>query len=400
MNRYHLELTGHLLPGADAQQAAAVLAKLLGTTPDKAGNLLEGRVHRFRNPLVAERAEHLRRGLERAGIGCRLEPIFVALAPAAQAFTKASNLQLTTPGFSCPKCGQAQPPSDICQFCGIVFDKYEAAERRRQSVAGGDPIAVAPAETFPFRLVSQLMLLVFLTSLAIALWSNWRKDQFPPAEFYDLGRLQEPRQSKTELEPFHVEAEGIRYLIEPLFDYELDGVVVSLHDSDAFIDVYHFKDWKDFLNIRDLCVVWGENVSSGVFRDMDYKNTTWTCWISTRDPRAAASFDWRQLSNNHLLAHESDLYKAIKEAEIGDQIAFSGQLARYSHDGGFHRGTSTSRTDTGNGACETVYVQDFRIVRKSNPGWRRAHRLSSALAVLALAALAVLFVVSPYRPHR
>ena len=77
-----------------------------------------------------------------------------------------------------------------------------------------------------------------------------------------------------------MESQGVTYTIEPLFDYALDGVVVSLHDSDAFIDVYHFKDWKDFLNIRDLCVVWDPNVGSGVFRAMDYHNTTWTCWIA------------------------------------------------------------------------------------------------------------------------
>jgi hypothetical protein len=133
---------------------------------------------------------------------------------------------------------------------------------------------------------------------------------------------------------------------------------------------------------------------------MDYKNTTWTCWISTQDPVAAASFSWQQLSNNHVLAHEPHLYEAIKSAEIGDQIHFSGQLARYSHDGGFQRGTSTSRSDTGNGACETVYVEDFRIVRKSNPGWRLAYRLSSMLAFIALIALTVLLFVAPYRPHR
>lgn len=400
MRRYHLELTGQLQPGTDPEQAAALLASWLRATPEQARALLGGKARRLGNALPAERAEQTRRKLEQAGILCRLEPAAATPVRAAEAFAKPSELVVEAPRLQCPKCGQSQPPGDICTHCGIVFAKFAAAQRRHTQPSR-TPIPITTAERFPYRLVNQLVLLVFLASLALALYSHWRQDQFPPPEFYALDRLLvEPRQTKTEDEPFHVEVNRIRYRIEPLYDYELDGIVVSLHDSDSFIDIYHFKDWKDFLNIRDLCVVWGANVSSDAFRAMHYKNTTWTCWISTQDAQAAAAFNWHQLSNNHLLAHEAHLYAAIKSANIGDQIHFSGQLARYSHDGGFQRGTSTSRTDTGDGACETVYVHDFQIVRKSNPGWRLAHRLSSALATLACIALAVLFAVSPYQPRR
>ncbi|EIC20449.1 hypothetical protein [Thiorhodovibrio frisius] len=400
MDRFSLELTGELLRDANPEQAAAALAKLLRLAPDQAAALLRGQPRRVGGVLPGERAQKIRHYLEQAGIGCRLEPAALATTSATAAFSRPSNFGVERPSIQCPKCGQSQPPGDICQHCGIVFDKYQAAERRRERAASAPPRPAAETERLPYRLLTQLALLLFLSSLAVALWSHWRKDQFPPPDFYDLTRLEEPRQTPTALEPFAVEAEDIRYRIEPLFDYELNGVVVSLHDSDAFIDVYHFKDWKDFLNIRDLCVVWGENVASGAFRDMHYKNSTWTCWISTRDPIAADRFHWQQLSNNHVLAHEPHLYQAIKSAEIGDQINFSGQLARYSHDGGFSRGTSISRTDTGNGACETIYIRDFRIVKKSNPGWRLTYRLSTGLTWIALIAFTVLFFISPYRPHR
>ena len=42
-----------------------------------------------------------------------------------------------------------------------------------------------------------------------------------------------------------------------------------------------------------------------------------------------------------------------------------GMLANYENQANnFERGTSITRTDTGNGACETVYVTDFSIVKK------------------------------------
>lgn len=301
-------------------------------------------------------------------------------------------LSLETVSLRCPKCMTEQPPGVACIQCGIVFAKY-----------GRSPAAPVPSlrvrrrdAEFPYHWVRRPLLLIFILSLGLTLWSQWRKDQFPPPAFYAT-YLAEPRQTPTGATPFQVEAEGIRYTLEPLFAYELDGVVVSLHDSDAFSDIYHFKDWKDFLNIRDLCVVWGDNVSSGLFREMQYHNGTWTCWVSSADADVARRFAWRQLSNNHLLTHDPQLYEAIKSAEIGDQIHLKGYLTRYSHAGGFQRGTSVSRADTGDGACETIYVEEFRISRKANPGWRRTHGIALTVSILAFLGLTLLFFVAPVR---
>ncbi|CAK0771657.1 hypothetical protein CCP4SC76_5470010 [Gammaproteobacteria bacterium] len=200
-------------------------------------------------------------------------------------------LHLETDSLRCPHCDEAQPPGVTCRRCGIVFAKYHQAHAKA-------PLNIRPAPTaarvsdFPYRTVSQLLLLVFLSSLGITLWSRWKKDQLPPPAFYDVAQLEEPRQTPTAVPPFQISAQKILYTIEPLFDYQLDGVVVSLHDSDTFSDIYHFKDWQDFINIRDLCVVWGNNVASGIFRNMTYQNTTWTCWISTNDADVAQQFAW------------------------------------------------------------------------------------------------------------
>lgn len=305
--------------------------------------------------------------------------------------------RLAATTLRCPKCDAVQPPAAICRQCGIVFDKYAQAQRR--ALEGAPLIAPRPPRAdFPYQLVRQLLWLVFLASLALALWSHWQQGRFPPPAFYDQTRLGEPLQTPTAAAPFQIEAQRIRYDIEPLFDYQLDGVVVSLHDSDVFWDIYHFKDWQDFINIRDLCVVWGDNVTSGVFRELDYRNTTWTCWVSTNSADTAQRFAWDQLSNNHLLTHDPAIHDAIKSARIGDQIHLQGYLARYSHPGGFQRGTSTTRTDRGNGACETIYVEQFAITRSAHPGWRRIYRLAVALTLAALLGLTVLLFIAPVRP--
>jgi hypothetical protein len=103
-----------------------------------------------------------------------------------------------------------------------------------------------------------------------------------------------------------------------------------------------------------------------------------------------------QLSNNHLISADPFVRDRIADVRIGDQIRIKGQLARYGAVGGGLRGTSTTRDDTGDGACETILVEEFNIVAPGFSGWRAA--MWTSLVVL-LAALVVHFRL-PYRPYR
>jgi len=304
-------------------------------------------------------------------------------------------MELEAQQMRCPKCGHPQPESETCRQCGIVFHKYMESQQRPQP-----RVTSKPASRFPFRLAGRILKLTFLASLMLALWAYWQKDQLPPADFFHQAPLADPLQTDTSTKPFEIEANDIVYRIEPVADYELQGMVVSYHDSDALSDIYHHKDWKDFINIRDLCVIWGDNLSSEVYREMEFENATWTCWVYWPNREVANRFRMRQLSNNHLLAHDPAVHQAIMEAEPGDHIRFKGMLARYSHsNGAFERGTSTSRTDTGNGACETVFVEDFEIVQKANPGWRQLHTLALFLMGLSFLGLLAVLSVAPVTRH-
>jgi len=64
---------------------------------------------------------------------------------------------------------------------------------------------------------------------------------------------------------------------------------------------------------------------------------------------------------------------------------------------GFQRGSSTSRTDRGNGACETIYLDDFRFVRAANSGWRTLYTLCLWLAPLSALGFFGLMMVTPVR---
>jgi hypothetical protein len=248
-------------------------------------------------------------------------------------------------------------------------------------------------------LLEKLAKWLFVASLVGLAVSWWNRDNYPDPDFYSRDIAEPPRQSKTDQSEFTARAGDQRYVIKPLYDYELDGMVVSMNHAGSWIDIYH-DDWADFLNLKDICVVWGDNVVTAVYQEMEFENTAWTCWASWPDRGVGHVFKQNQLSNNHLLSDDPTVQQAIMAARPGDQVRLRGYLAEYRNPAnGFHRGTSTSRDDRGNGACETVYVERFDVLREANRGWRRLFAVTRWLTPLSLLAWIGLLLVTPVR-HR
>jgi hypothetical protein len=239
---------------------------------------------------------------------------------------------------------------------------------------------------------------LFILSLLVAIALYFVKDDLPQASFYDLSNLSDPIQQPTRQDSFTTRVNGENYLIKPIFDYELDGVIVSYHNADDFSDIWHHGRWKDFINLRDLCVIWGRNVENGVYLDMDFHNDSWTCWFSWPNSEVRDRFQDTQLSNNHVLIDDETIKTEFMKSEAGDHIRLKGVLAEYSNPSSkFFRSSSTTRFDTGNGACETIYVTDFEIVRKANQELRLFYSIAKWTAIISLAGVIILFIVAPYK---
>jgi hypothetical protein len=68
-----------------------------------------------------------------------------------------------------------------------------------------------------------------------------------------------------------------------------------------------------------------------------------------------------QSANMHLIPADSVILKQIKNTRIGDIVNFTGYLVKVVGVDGWKWKSSLTRNDTGNGACEVVYVEDFDI---------------------------------------
>jgi hypothetical protein len=195
----------------------------------------------------------------------------------------------------------------------------------------------------------------------------------------------EPLQQPTQAAPFRTSVGGITYTVTPMAEYEIWGLVVSDHDSDAWWDWIHSAS-NDHLNVVDLCVVFAENAATGGYVGLDYSSGQFVCYVQTGSAEKWRRFSMRALSNNHLLADRPSIAAKLRSIQVGDQVHIRGWLAEYAHYQGFafKRGTSLTRDDTGNGACETIYVQEVEVLRAGGVPWRWLVWPAVALIVLGL----------------
>lgn len=233
---------------------------------------------------------------------------------------------------------------------------------------------------------------IIVASLLVLVVSFWHRNALPANINVVEEVREEPAQSSTSTRPFDVDFNSVRYNVAPEYAYELSGVVVSYRHHEGTSRMHSRAN--DHLNMLDVCVVWGDNAGNPALQEFDFWNGIFTCNFKTRDHDAWTAFRPEQLSNNHLISDDEWIRKQVKDIAIGDQIRVRGYLASYGSGSG-RRGTSTTRLDTGDGACETIYVREFEILEAATSPWRISMYGSLAFLLGGL----VLHFRKPYRPY-
>jgi len=168
----------------------------------------------------------------------------------------------------------------------------------------------------------------------------------------------EPRQTALPSpEVVRVEFDGKSYLIEKHHRYEISGEVLS-------VETYNVAFKSEFFDV-DLGVIWGPRVADLKQKYTFNQGGRWLFW-SSKDP---VSEDERRyitahISNNHLIPAEGrrNLFKAVRWPSRGDKVRIAGYLVTIKNlSGGVAVASSTSRDDSGAGACEVIYVDEIQI---------------------------------------
>ena len=154
-----------------------------------------------------------------------------------------------------------------------------------------------------------------------------------------------------------VTRDGRQYVIEKLFKYEVSGEVLSASSYDV--------TWtNDFADV-DVGLLWGPKREQLKDRFKFFQMGRWLFWRTDAPVSDADRSDvTTHISNNHLIPSETSkhLAKAFRMLRKGDEIRLSGSLVRILGPGGEAVATSsTVRGDTGDGACEVMWVDELQV---------------------------------------
>ncbi len=268
----------------------------------------------------------------------------------------------------CPNCSYQRKQTDSapewqCPACGVAYAKVMGVNQTLRAHPGTRPhLRPRTSRRLWF---DRFLTFCLIMSVLVLMISWWAKNQLPDAQEITTELLNEPVQTNSRAQPFDFDYRDKTYLVEPVADYELWGLVVTHNDIMGMTDIMHDDDSVD---IKDICVVWGENVQNNDYRDVSYSSGDFVCYYQYDRP---LDFQHEQLSNNHLLSDNWQVRELIRNVKIGDQVHLKGMLVNYAAAAtpDWKRNSSITRKDKGNGACEVIFVDEFTVLKSPNSTW-------------------------------
>lgn len=167
------------------------------------------------------------------------------------------------------------------------------------------------------------------------------------------------QESLAAYEPIQMNFGQHEIILYPLADYSISAYLVSKRR--------YRGGFMNELSPWDYALLWG-NVQH-MLKDLKFDQIVRFCLYSyksgaTVDPSYVAE----HMANTHLIPANANIRKAMARAKKGDSVRLEGYLVRVhaTRDGKTEATwqSSLTRNDTGNGACEVMYVSSLQIGKK------------------------------------
>ena len=112
----------------------------------------------------------------------------------------------------------------------------------------------------------------------------------------------------------------------------------------------------------DLALGWGVMSDQAVLDQLEISQSSrWYRWRYESSPPVSEQQIIYSSSNMHMIPARKAIGRSLKKLRKGDIITLSGYLVDVDHDSGWQWRTSMKRTDTGDGACEIVYIESLSV---------------------------------------
>jgi len=165
--------------------------------------------------------------------------------------------------------------------------------------------------------------------------------------------LKEPVQEESAREPFS-ETRGRRtFRITPRAAYDVAARIGATERYRAGASG-SLLPW-------DFVLTWGAVTKAPAWGHISFTQTGRFYMWSTRDESLDLGYVASHTANTHLIPASGRVASALARVRRGDVVRLEGDLVDVDGPDGFVWKTSLTRTDTGAGACETLYVRAVTI---------------------------------------
>lgn len=192
----------------------------------------------------------------------------------------------------------------------------------------------------------------FIFIIALASAALWQHDQNSVVAQVD-GAVATTDPIQRDLSDAHAfNHEG--YNVTPLANFAVEARVLSRKK--------YSLGREGALSPLDLALGWGPMSDNQVLEKIDIsQRNRFYFWRVEEFPIPKKEII-RHSSNMHMIPSDEQVSRQLAKVRKGDVVAITGQLVRIDADDGWYWQSSVSRTDSGNGACELVWVKEVSIL--------------------------------------
>ena len=113
----------------------------------------------------------------------------------------------------------------------------------------------------------------------------------------------------------------------------------------------------------DLALGWGAMADPQVYKQLSIRQSNrWYYWRYENNPPIPVNDIASSSANTHLIPANKVVAKKLADIDADDMVYLKGQLVEVKSTDGWTWRSSLSRTDTGNGACELMLVEEVREI--------------------------------------
>ncbi len=144
------------------------------------------------------------------------------------------------------------------------------------------------------------------------------------------------------------------YTIYPVAEFRIKALVLSTKQ--------YFWRSDSKLSEIDLALGWGPMSNDAVLSELQIRQSGRWYYYRWQGRPPIPPDDIRSHSTNlHTVPANEEVRRQLREIRAGQVVYLEGELINISRADGWHWKSSTSRTDTGNGACELMWVEHVVI---------------------------------------